>query len=69
MPILDYSKLIHAKKSNKAGYSVKHSSYTRRRKIDIFAYRGDYKGDYAVFEATHPKLNLYPSYVIKNTTL
>jgi len=69
MPILDYSKLTHTKKSHKAGYSVKHSSYTRRRKIDIFAYRGDYKGDYAVFEATHPKLNLYPSYVIKNTTL
>jgi hypothetical protein len=69
MPILDYSKLTHAKKSHRAGYSVKHSSYTRRRKIDIFAYRGDYKGDYAVFEATHPKLNLYPSYVIKNTTL
>ena len=69
MPILDYSKLTHAKKSHRAGYSVKHSSYTRRRKINISAYRGDYKGDYAVFEATHPKLNSYPSYVIKNTTL
>lgn len=69
MPILDYSKLIHVKEKCRAGYSVKHSSYTRRRKTNIFAYRGNYKGDYAVFEATHPKLNLYPSYIIKNTTL
>ena len=69
MSILDYSKLIHAKENHRAGYSVKHSSYTRRRKTNIFTYRGDYKGDYAVFEATHPKLNLYPSYIIKNNTL
>ncbi len=65
MPILDYSKLIHAKEKCRVGYSVKHSSYTRRRKTNISAYRGNYKGDYAVFDATHPKLSLYSNYKIK----
>ncbi len=59
MPKLDYSKLVHAKERPQKGYSVKNSFYIQKGNGKALSYRGNYKGDYAVFDATHPKLSLY----------
>ncbi len=66
-PKLDYSKLIHGingQKKPKKGYSRgEESFYVQKGNGRALEYRGNYKGDYAVFDATHPRLTQTQDYL------
>ena len=58
-PKLDYSNLIHGingQKRGKEGNNKYNSFSVQNGNGRALGYRGDYKGDYRVFDATHPNL-------------
>ena len=64
---LDYSHLIYAKQRASSFKSTirRESFYIQKGNGKALSYRGNYPGDYAVFEATHPRLKLFQGTKIK----